>query len=129
EVKSERIGCYGHSMGATFTWLVCPWGPRLESLAGDCCTSNYKAIHREHMLHCFPNFVPGIYPHGDTPDIAALIAPRALHLNFGETDRGSPIDEVRNGVKSIADAYARIHAEDKFSYYIEEGTGHVLSEE
>ena len=81
------------------------------------------------MLHCFPNFVPGIYEHGDTPDIAALIAPRALHMNFGETDGGSPIDEVRRGVEVIARAYEARHAEKNFSYYIEEGAGHVLSDE
>jgi len=129
EVKPERIGCYGHSMGSTFTWLVGPWEPRLKCLVGNCCLPTYKAIHREHMLHCFPNFIPGIFPYGDTPDIAALIAPRPLHLNFGETDSGSPIDEVRRGIETIARAYQAVHAEDKFSSFIELGTGHVLSEE
>lgn len=129
EVKADKLGCYGHSMGSTFTWLVGPWEPRLKCLVGNCCLPTYRGIHREHMLHCFPNFVPGVYPHGDTPDIAALIAPRALHLNFGETDSGSPIDEVRRGVEVIRRAYESVHAEDKFSYFIEEGVGHVLSEE
>ena len=129
EVRSERIGCYGHSMGSTHTWLVGPWEPRLKCLVGNCCLPTYKAIHREHMLHCFPNFVPGVFEYGDTPDIAALIAPRALHLNFGELDRGSPIDEVRAGLQVIEDAYASMHAEEKFTSYIEEGSGHVLSDE
>ncbi|HEY2252075.1 MAG TPA: dienelactone hydrolase family protein [Planctomycetaceae bacterium] len=129
EVKSERIGCYGHSMGSTFTWLVGPWEPRLKCLVGNCCLPTYKAIHREHMLHCFPNFIPGIFPYGDTPDIAALIAPRPLHLNFGETDAGSPIDEVRRGIETIARAYQSVHADDRFSWFIESGTGHVLSDE
>lgn len=129
EVQSDRIGCYGHSMGSTFTWLVGPWEPRLNCLVGNCCLPTYKAIHDNHMLHCFPNFIPGVYPHGDTPDIAALIAPRALHLNLGELDRGSPIDEARRGVEIIARAYEAVHAQDKFSYFIEANTGHVLSEE
>lgn len=129
EVQAERIGCYGHSMGSTFTWLVGPWEPRLKCLVGNCCLPTYKGIHRNHMLHCFPNFIPGIFPYGDTPDIAALIAPRALHLNFGETDGGSPIDEVRRGIETIARSYQAIHAEDRFSWFIEEGVGHVLSEE
>jgi hypothetical protein len=129
EVKADKLGCYGHSMGSTHTYMVGPWEERLKCLVGNCCLPTYKAIHREHMLHCFPNFVPGIFQYGDTPDIVALIAPRALHLNFGETDGGSPIDEVRNGLKIIANAYAAVHAEEKFSYYIEDGTGHVLSDE
>lgn len=129
EVQSDKLGCYGHSMGSTHTWMVGPWEPRLKCLVGNCCLPTYKAIHREHMLHCFPNFVPGIFQYGDTPDIAALIAPRPLHLNFGETDGGSPIDEVRRGIDVIANAYASMHAEKNFSSFIEPATGHVLSEE
>ena len=129
EVKQDQIGCYGHSMGSTHTWLVGPWEPRLKCLVGNCCLPTYAAIHRAHLLHCFPNFIPGWFQHGDTPDIAGLIAPRALHLNLGETDGGSPIEEAREGVKTIARAYAHAGAADKFSYFIEEKTGHVLSEE
>jgi dienelactone hydrolase len=129
EVNANKLGCYGHSMGSTHTWMIGPWEPRLKCLVGNCCLPTYKGIHREHMLHCFPNFVPGIYEHGDTPDIAALIAPRALHLNFGEKDAGSPIDEVRRGIEIIARAYESVHAQDKFSSFIEPDTGHVLSDE
>lgn len=128
EVVASRIGCYGHSMGSTHTWLVGPWEPRLKCLVGNCCLPTYAGIHREHLLHCFPNFVPGLDAYGDTPDIAALIAPRPLLLNFGERDRGSPIDEVRAGIRTIAAAYAGMHAEKMFQAYIETGVGHVLSD-
>lgn len=128
DVFSEQIGCYGHSMGATHTWLVGPWEPRLKALVANCCLPTYKAIHEEQLLHCFPNFIPGIFQHGDTPEIASLIAPRPLHLNFGELDHGSPIDEVRAGVERIRNSYQSIHAESQFSCYIEEGSGHVLSD-
>ncbi len=129
EVRVDRLGCYGHSMGATHTWLVGPWEPRLVCLVGNCCLPTYAAIHRTHILHCFPNFIPGWLQYGDTPDIAGLIAPRALHLNFGTRDDGSPIPEVRAGIKTIARAYDQAGAPDRFSSYIEEGSGHVLSEE
>ncbi|MEC8590955.1 MAG: alpha/beta hydrolase family protein [Planctomycetota bacterium] len=129
EVRAEKIGCYGHSMGSTHTWLVGPWEPRLKCLVGNCCLPTYAGIHRNKLLHCFPNFIPGFLQHGDTPDIVGLIAPRAVHLNFGEMDRGSPIEEVREGIKTIAAAYRQAGAEDRFSHYIESGSGHVLSEE
>lgn len=129
EVQPDRLGCYGHSMGSTHTWLVGPWEPRLKCLVGNCCMPTYKAIHDGRLKHCFPNFVPGINQYGDTPEIVALIAPRPLHLNFGELDHGSPIDEVRSGVKRIASAYAAMGAADHFSCYIEPGAGHVLSDE
>jgi len=128
EVKKDRIGCYGHSMGSTHTWLVGPWEPRLKCLVGNCCLPTYAAIHRTHILHCFPNFIPGWLQYGDTPDIAGLIAPRALHLNLGELDGGSPIQEARQGIATIARAYAKAGTPDKFSYFIEDNAGHVLSD-
>ena len=128
EVDKDNLGCYGHSMGSTHTWLIGPWEPRLKCLVGNCCLPTYAAIHRTKLLHCFPNFIPGIYQYGDTPDIASLIAPRALHLNFGDLDGGSPIQEVRDGVAKIGEAYKAAGAADKFTYFIEENTGHVLSE-
>ena len=127
EVQSDRIGCYGHSMGSTHAWLVGPWEERLRCVIGNCCLPTYAAIERTKLLHCFPNFVPGWQQYGDTPDIAGLIAPRALHLNFGEDDHGSPIEEVRQGVKTIAAAYASAKVPERFSYFIEPKTGHVLS--
>lgn len=128
EVKADRIGCYGHSMGSTHTWLVGPWEERLKCLVGNCCLPTYAAIHRTHILHCFPNFIPGWLQYGDTPDIAGLIAPRRLHLNFGDKDWGSPIEEVRQGIMTIARAYAAAGAAERFTSFIEEGAEHVLSE-
>lgn len=128
EVRADQIGCYGHSMGSTHTWLVGPWEPRIKCLVGNCCLPTYQGIHREKLLHCFPNFIPGLQSFGDTPDIAALIAPRPLLLNFGELDRGSPIEDVREALPTIQRAYDSMHAGDKFSAFIEAGAGHVLSE-
>ena len=128
EVIADKLGCYGHSMGSTHTWLVGPWEGRLRCLVGNCCLPTYAAIERAKLLHCFPNFVPGFQQYGDTPDIAGLIAPRRLHLNFGEQDGGSPIEEVRAGVDVIQAAYRTAGAEQKFSYFIQD-VGHVLSDE
>ena len=129
EVDEDRLGCYGHSMGSTHTWLVGPHEPRLKALVGNCCLPTYSAIHDEKLLHCFPNFVPGWQRFGDTPEMAALIAPRALHLNLGETDGGSPIGHAREGVQRIAEAYREAGVPGQFTHYIQPGTGHVLSPE
>lgn len=127
EVIGDQLGCYGHSMGSTHTWLVGGWEPRLKALVGNCCLPTYRGIHREQLLHCFPNFVPGIYPEADTPDIAALIAPRPFHLNFGENDGGSPIDEARRGAEQIAATYQEMGAAENFSYFVEPDVGHSLT--
>jgi len=128
EVKKELIGCYGHSMGSTHAWLVGPLEPRIRCVVGNCCLPTYEAIEQEHLLHCFPNFVPGWSRYGDTPDIASLIAPRALHLNLGEKDEGSPIESATRGLKRIAEVYKKKGVRENFTYFIEPDTGHVLSE-
>lgn len=129
EVNAEKIGCYGHSMGSTHCWLVGPHEPRIKAVVGNCCLPTYAAIHEKELLHCFPNFVPGWMKYGDTPEIAALIAPRALHLNLGEKDGGSPIKYARAGVARIRQAYQGAGAEQQFSAFIQPDTGHVLSPE
>jgi dienelactone hydrolase len=128
EVDPERIGCFGHSMGATHAWMAGPHEPRLKAVVGNCCLPTYAGIHEHKLLHCFPNFVPGWGKFGDTPDIAALIAPRALHLNFGENDEGSPVDEVRKGIARIEQVYRDQGAAEQFSSFIEPDAGHVLTE-
>jgi hypothetical protein len=129
EVDPERLGCYGHSMGSTHTWLVGPWEPRLKALVGNCCMPTYAAMERTDLIHCFPNYIPGWRQHGDIPDIVGMIAPRALHLNFGETDSGSPIEEVRAGIETIRQAFRAKKAEDRFTWHIEPRVGHELSDE
>ena len=128
EVNKDLIGCYGHSMGSTHAWLAGPLEPRIKCVIGNCCLPTYEAIEQNHLLHCFPNFVPGWKKYGDTPDIASLIAPRALHLNFGEKDEGSPIESVTRGLKRIEQAYKKKGASGNFTYFIEPGAEHVLSE-
>lgn len=127
EVQDDRIGCYGHSMGSTSTWLVGPWEPRLKVLVGNCSLPTTAGIHKHHLLHCFANYIPGFYQYGDHPEIAALIAPRALHLNLGESDKGSPIEEARAGCERIAAAYAKQNVAGNFRYFIESESSHVLS--
>lgn len=128
DVRADALGCYGHSLGSTMAWLVGPWEPRLKCLVANCCLPTYDAIHRVHMLHSYSNFIPGLRRYGDTPDVAALIAPRALHMNFGAEDSGSPLPEVREAMKTIEAAYAARGATENFSWFVEEGKGHVLSE-
>jgi dienelactone hydrolase len=128
EVLADRLGCYGHSMGSTHAWLVGPLEPRLKCTVGNACLPTYEAIEQKHLLHCFPNFVPGWKKFGDTPEIAALIAPRALHLNLGENDEGSPIASAKRGLERIAATYNKAGAAENFTHFIQPGMGHVLSE-
>lgn len=127
EVVAERLGCYGHSMGSTHAYLVGPWEPRLKAIVGNCCFPTYEGIHNAELLHCFPNFIPGLLKYGDVPEMAALIAPRALHLNLGENDVGTPVPEAKAGFERIRRVYQSMHAEENFTTFIEPGVGHDLT--
>lgn len=129
DIKSNQIGCYGHSLGSQLTWLIGPWEKRLKCMVGNCCLPTYEAVHQNKLLHGFSLYIPGLKTIGDTPDIAALIAPRPLHLNFGMEDELSPISEVQKAVRLISQSYQRLDAEENFSFLIEAGQGHVLSEQ
>ncbi len=128
EVRANQLGCYGHSMGSTHAWLVGPLEPRLKCVIGNCCLPTYEAIEEEELLHCFPNYVPGWLQYGDTPEIAALIAPRALHLNLGEKDTGSPIESAKRGLARIAKVFQEAGVSENFTFFIEPDKGHVLSD-
>ena len=105
DVNADAIGCYGHSLGSIFTWLIGPWETRLRCLVGNCALPTYSAIHKTHRLAGLGIFIPGLNQYGDTPDIAALIAPRPLHLSFGTEDRHSPVVDVKMAMKTIEKAY------------------------
>ncbi|MCM8531639.1 MAG: acetylxylan esterase [Lentisphaeraceae bacterium] len=128
EVDTDRMGCYGHSMGSTHTWLVAPWEERLKVMVGNCCLPNYAAIERTQLLHCYSNFIPGLKQHGDLEDIVSLIAPRRVHVNLGEKDRGTPIPEAKASIEKIASVYKEAGAEKKFTHFIEKGADHVLTD-
>ena len=127
EVAPDRIGAYGHSMGSTIAWLTGPFEPRLKAIVGNCCLPTYAAIQEHDLTHCFTTFVPGWQRHGDTPDIAGLIAPTPVHLNFGELDAGSPLSGVLPGIDTIARAFTAADAADRFTSFVEPGAGHELT--
>ena len=60
EVRTDLIGCYGHSMGSTHAWLVGPLEPRLKCVIGNCCLPTYEAIEQEHLSALFPEFCTGM---------------------------------------------------------------------
>lgn len=35
EVRADKLGCYGHSMGSTHSWLVGPLEPQLKCIIGN----------------------------------------------------------------------------------------------
>ena len=127
DVDASRIGCYGHSLGSTFTWLTGPWDDRLKCMVGNCCMPSQAAMDGMAINHSYSNYIPGLSLIGDIPDYIALTAPRRLHLNFGAEDVINPIDYIEAELPGIAEVYKSAGAADAFSWHIDRGAGHALS--
>ena len=54
---------------------------------------------------------------------------RLCEKNFGENDEGSPIEYVNEGIQRIAQVYEEMEAKENFTSFVQEGVGHVLSDE
>ncbi|MCK5735639.1 MAG: dienelactone hydrolase family protein [Spirochaetaceae bacterium] len=128
DVDVSRIGCYGHSLGSTFTWLTGPWDERLKCMVGNCCMPSQAAMDGTAINHSFSNYIPGLNRIGDIPDYVALTAPRRLHLNFGAGDVLNPVDYLKKELPQVAALYKAAGAEDAFSLYIDNSAEHELSE-
>jgi dienelactone hydrolase len=127
EVNPNRIGCCGHSLGSTFTWLTGAWDERLVCMVGNCCMPSQASMDANHLNHSYSNYIPGLGLYGDIPEYVALIAPRRLHLNFGAHDRLNPAAFIEKELPSVQAGYREAGAEDAFSWFIDPEAGHELS--
>ena len=93
EVRADRIGCYGHSMGSTHTWLVGPWEPRLMSgrqlLSSDIRRHSPHHIFSTAFPISFPGFINTETPRHRLAHRAASIALQLRRDRSRQPDSGS----------------------------------------
>lgn len=128
-VDASRIGCYGHSLGATQSWNLAPFEPRLKCIVANACLASCAAMIHEGVNHSPSNLIPGLYELGDVEHVIALIAPRALHFNLGGRDPGSPINYAAKALAAVKAQYEQHNAAHQFSAYIQQDAGHDLTPE
>jgi dienelactone hydrolase len=131
EVDPERIGVTGMSMGATRTWWLMALDERLRAGVAIACLTRYQnmiehgAIHE----HDIGYFVPGMLKHFDTEAVVALIAPRPVLFQTGDSDGGSPVDGIRAIEAAVRPVYRLYGRDDAFRNIIYPGLGHVYTPE
>lgn len=136
EVKNDRIGIFGHSLGATQTILVGPFAKdekyKIKAFVATCSLPTYKAMMRDEIVHSFSNYIPGIWRDGDEFDIGNILglsSPTHFLLMVGEEDYNSPIDEVRSAFKIAKRMYENDGAGKNIELEPFEQTDHKLTEE
>lgn len=126
DVDPERIGCVGLSLGGTMTLHVSAIDSRIKAAGIICAITTYKEYAINQGNFCGSQFIPGIYEYADIPDLAGLIAPRALLVESGVYDEGFPIEASQEAHEHIRNIYRSAGAEDRLTIDVFEG-GHEFS--
>lgn len=104
EIDTKRIGCMGNSGGGTTTWYAACLEPRISVAMPSCSVCTYEDSIGK-IDHCPDNYIPGALRYFDMPDLAGLIAPRALVVVAGKDDGIFPIAGVKKSMKTIEAVY------------------------
>jgi hypothetical protein len=120
EADPRRLATMGISGGGlTSFWTAC-----LDTRVRVAVVSGYFNTFRDSILamdHCVDNYVPGILPLTEMPDMAGLIAPRALFVESGTKDPIFPLPAFQRAVARAQEIYAAWGASEKFGSEVFEG--------
>jgi dienelactone hydrolase len=128
-VDGGRIGAMGISMGSGHTWLAAMLEQRIRALVGVSSFYTYKALYQPPIIHCYMNYLPGVFKYGiETYDLFGLIAPRPFLMINGVTEPQDPVEATRELYEKAKPAWEVLGAGDDFRLVFHEG-GHGLTPE
>jgi hypothetical protein len=129
EVRPERVGVFGISMGATLGYWLAAVDPRVHVLAQQCCFADFAALIQSgaHDLHGLYLTIPGLLGTASNGAIAGLVAPRAQFIGIGDADPLTPPLAADIALAEVRAAYASCAG--RLMVHREPRTGHVETPE
>jgi len=123
-IRSDRIGVFGISMGATLGYWLAGVDDRVRVLAQECCLADFGALIATgaHDLHGIYLTIPGLLEVASNGAIAGMVAPRAQFIGIGDTDPLTPPGAADVALDEVKAAYA---AGGRLAIHREPLTGHV----
>lgn len=115
EVDKRRLGVMGISGGGLTTLFTACLDQRVRAAV----VSGYFNTFAGSILavdHCVDNYVPGLLTVTEMPDMAGLVAPRALFAESGTEDPIFPLPTFRAAVRRLQDIYRAFGAPEMFAY-------------
>ena len=114
EVDATRLGCVGLSMGGYRSFLLAALEPRIKVAVDVGWMTSFAAQIRKHVVNTIglTFHIGGLYRYLDLPDLAALIAPRALMVINGSKDTLFAPDGVRAAFDKIGACFRKAGAAD-----------------
>ena len=114
EVDAQRLGCVGLSLGGYRSFLLAALDPRIKVGVDVGWMTSFASQIRRHVVNTigFTFHIAGLYRYLDLPDLAALIAPRALLVINGSQDSLFAPEGVRAAFEKIGACFQKAGAAD-----------------
>jgi dienelactone hydrolase len=109
EVDAKRIGCVGLSVGGYRSFVLAALDERIQAAVNVGWTTSLASQIKRHAVNSIglTFHIIGLYRYMDFPDLAALIAPRAVMVMNGSQDRLFAPEGVRAAFDKIARCFAK----------------------
>ena len=114
EVDRNRLGCVGLSVGGYRSFMLAALDQRIKAAVDVGWMTAYASQVERHVVSTMGSsfLIPGMYRFFDLPDLAALVAPRAVMLLMGSRDRLFPVSGMQSAFDKIARCYQKAGARD-----------------
>jgi dienelactone hydrolase len=109
EVDARRLGCVGLSVGGYRSFLLAALDERIRVAVDVGWMTSFASQVKQHVIHSIglSFHIIGLYRYLDLPDLAALIAPRAVLVINGSQDRLFELNGVKAAFAKVARCYAK----------------------
>ena len=112
DVDRNRLGCVGLSVGGYRSFLLAALDQRIKAAVDVGWMTSFGSQIKQHVINTvgLSFHINGLYRYMDMPDLAALIAPRAVLVINGSQDRLFALDGVKTAFDKIARCYVKAGA-------------------
>lgn len=114
EVDAQRLGCVGLSLGGYRSFVLAALDPRIKVAVDVGWMTSMASQIKRHVVNTIglTFHIAGLYRYLDLPDLAALIAPRALLVINGSKDSLFAPEGVRAAFEKIGACFQKAGASD-----------------
>ena len=115
EVDPQRLGCVGLSAGGYRSFLLAALDQRIKAAVDVGWMTSLASQIKQHVMHTigFSFYLIGLYRYLDLPDLAALVAPRAVLVINGVQDRLFAAEGVKAAFGKIERCYRKAGAAER----------------
>ncbi len=112
-VDASRIGCVGLSQGGTTTLFSSAYDERIRVAGVSGYLNSWRAFPLPTGQICGSQIVPGLLHYGDHAEVAGLICPRPLFVEYGTRDPIFPAEATRETLKTVRSLYEAAGASER----------------